>query len=168
MNRPHRPMRCRPAASIRRERARGASLIEVLVAVLILSLGLLGLAGMQLRALRGSVSSVQRTQAVVLGSYMLDLLRVDRVAALRGDYNTPGGTQSPLCDRPSADSGRFAQVELQAWFDAVKQQIGRPADRTTCAVVSCIAAGPCAVHVQWDDSASGGLPQQSVVLTTRL
>ena len=147
---------------------RGASLIEVLVAVLILSLGLLGLASMQLRAMRGAVSSVQRTQAVILSHYILDLMRVDRAAALSGLYNTPGGLGQPLCAAPQAAPTNFSQSEFSDWFTRVKAQIGQPADATTCAAIVCNAQSVCTIQLQWDDSASGGLPNQILAITTQL
>jgi type IV pilus assembly protein PilV len=160
----------RPPASLQKKpgRQRGASLIEVLVAILILSIGLLGLASMQLRAMRGAVSSVQRTQAVILSHYILDLMRVDRVAASNLLYNTPGGLGQPLCAAPQALPGNFSQTEFSAWFARVKTQIGKPADATTCAAIVCNAQSVCTVQLQWDDSASGGLPNQSLVITTQL
>lgn len=153
----------------RRPRHQGASLVEILVAVLVLSLGLLGLAGMQLRALRGSHSSVQRTQAVILGQYLLDLMRVDRQSALQGSYNTPATAAAPLlCALPSGTPTGLAQLESRAWFAEVKSKLGRANDSTTCVRVVCDLQGLCSVQLQWDDSASGGLPVQRLSLHTRL
>ncbi|MEY2619331.1 MAG: type pilus modification protein PilV [Pseudomonadota bacterium] len=150
-------------------RQRGATLVEILVAVVILSLGLLGLASLQIRAMRGSHSSVQRTQAVILSHSLLDLMRVDRASALQGDYNTTRLTPSgrvcaPLTTVPTG----LAQTEFQGWFALVKSQLGRPLDQSTCADVSCDAQGLCTVRLQWDDSASGGLPNQHMSVSTRL
>lgn len=152
---------------------RGASLIEVLVAVLILSLGLLGLAGMQLRALRGNISSAQRTQAVVMSQYILDLMRVDRMSALQGNYNTAGGLNAPLCAVPAAAVpppaiGLSAQTEVRQWLTSLKANLGRPGDATTCAAIDCLPQGVCTVNLRWDDSPSGGLPNQTLSITTRL
>lgn len=57
---------------------RGATLIEVLVAVLVLSLGLLGLAGLQGISLRNSSNAFMRTQATNLSYEILDQLRAGR------------------------------------------------------------------------------------------
>ena len=148
-------------------RCRGASLVEILVAVLVLSVGLLGLASLQVRALRGSHSSVQRTQAVILAQYLLDLMRVDRHAALRGDYNTPAAP-SWLCAVPTTSTPGLASGESQAWFAQVTSQLGRSGDSTTCVRVACDAWGLCNVELRWDDSASAGLPDQRLSLQTRL
>jgi type IV pilus assembly protein PilV len=165
---------CPPSHGAARRKAsqQGVSLVEILVTVLILSVGVLGLAGMQLRALRGSHSSVQRTQAVVLGQSLLELMRVDRQAALQGDYNLPTGPgASPLCTLPAASAvspASLAKTETRAWFAEVKSQLGRANDATTCVRVACDTLGLCSVQMQWDDSASGGLPDQSLSLSTRL
>lgn len=148
-------------------RCRGASLVEILVAVLVLSVGLLGLASLQVRALRGSHSSVQRTQAVISAQYLLDLMRVDRQAALRGDYNTPEAP-SWLCAAPTTSAPGLASSESQAWFAQVKSQLGRAGDSTTCVRVACDAWGLCNLDLRWDDSASAGLPDQRLSLQTRL
>ena len=56
---------------------RGVSLLEVLVAVVILSVGLLGLAGLQLSALRNNQSSAERSNAVMLTYSILEAMRAD-------------------------------------------------------------------------------------------
>lgn len=59
-------------------RQRGASLIEVLVAIFIAALGLLGLAGLQARAMNSEFESYQRSQALVLATDMAERMRMNR------------------------------------------------------------------------------------------
>lgn len=147
----------------------GASLIEILVAMLVLSLGLLGLAAMQARALRGNISSIQQTQAVILSHYIFDLMRVDRGAAITGAYNTGGAANAaPACNAGAFNGVGLAQIHLAAWIGELKAQIGRPGDPTTCGAIWCDAQGVCTVRIQWDDSASGGLAAQTLSFTSRL
>ena len=61
-----------------RPRIGGFSLLEVLIALVVLSVGLLGLAALQAAGLRGSSSAFQRSQAVVLASDIADRMRVNR------------------------------------------------------------------------------------------
>lgn len=56
----------------------GFSLIEVLVAMLIAALGLLGLAGLQARAMSAEFESYQRSQALVLAMDMAERMRMNR------------------------------------------------------------------------------------------
>lgn len=63
---------------------RGASLIEVMVTGLILSVGLLGTASLQLVSLRTHQGAAQRTQATHLAYTLADLARANRSAVLAG------------------------------------------------------------------------------------
>ena len=72
----------------RRIRMSGVSLIEVLVTVVVLSIGLLGLAGMQATGSKFNHSAYLRSQAVNLAYDMADRMR----ANIGDDYSTPAGT----------------------------------------------------------------------------
>lgn len=67
----------------------GISLIEVLIAVLVLSVGLLGIAGLQWNSLQFNHSSLLRSQATSLAYDMTDRLRAQRGAARNGDFDSP-------------------------------------------------------------------------------
>lgn len=146
---------------------RGATLIEILVAILILSFGFLGMAALQARAIKGSVSAEQRTQATYHAQYMLDVLRVDREHARGGDYNTGS---SPVCNPDAFGSAptTLADNSRKQWLTLVKQTMGRPDDTTTCVRIQCDADYNCTVTIEWDDSRAGGLSDQSVILSSRV
>ena len=61
--------------------ARGFSMLEILVTILILMLGLLGLAGLQTRAHTAELESYQRAQALILASKIVDAIRSNRRTA---------------------------------------------------------------------------------------
>src|SRR5699024_7298926 len=65
----------------------GLTLIEVLVTMLVLSIGLLGLAGLQALMLYQHHSAYQRSQATILTYDIIDRMRTNRNAALNGDYD---------------------------------------------------------------------------------
>lgn len=71
---------------------RGTSMIEVLVTLVILAIGLLGLAGMQVRLQMSEMEGYQRAQAIILLEDMAHRFAVNRGAA--ADYVT--GAASPL------------------------------------------------------------------------
>ena len=58
-----------------KRRDRGAGLIEVLVAVLVLAVGLLGLAGLQVSAMQNGQSSYLRSQASLMAYSLIDQAR---------------------------------------------------------------------------------------------
>ena len=64
----------------------GFSLIEVLVAVLVVSIGLVGLAGMQLVGLKGNQQSFSKNQAAHHAQALLERMRANPSAAVAGDY----------------------------------------------------------------------------------
>ena len=55
----------------------GFTLIEVLVTVVILSIGLLGMAGIQIQGLRGTTSSTVRSQATILANDIAERIRMN-------------------------------------------------------------------------------------------
>ena len=95
----------------------GVALLEVLIAVLILAIGLLGLAGLQAQALKTNQSSFQRTRAVMLSYFILDAMRADRQAVLTGAYERP-----KTCGVPAV--GTLAQNNINFWIQEIKNNLG--------------------------------------------
>ncbi len=141
----------------------GASLIEVAVALFVLSIGLLGMAGLQMASLKANESSYERS-AAVLGAYtMVDRLRADVAAARAGDYNLALTADS--CIAPQGST--FAITQLTAWLTDLQSSMGASA----CGGVSCTAGATstCIISVRWDDSrVSGGSASQVFRIEARL
>jgi type IV pilus assembly protein PilV len=141
---------------------RGVGLIEVLVAVLILALGLLGMAGLQSKSLRANQSSYARSQAVMLSYYMMDAMRADRASALLGNYN-----QTSLCNADAITGSTLSDNNLRDWVDSLRDALGD--QPTTCGSVACDSTtGICTVGVIWDDERAGGLGDQTFLTRSRL
>nr|WP_163501138.1 type IV pilus modification protein PilV [Halomonas socia] len=64
----------------------GVTLVEVLIAVLVLSVGLLGVAAMQTTSLQMNHSAYLRSQANNMAYDIIDRMRANRSASLDGDY----------------------------------------------------------------------------------
>lgn len=141
---------------------RGATLIEVLVAVIIMAIGMLGMAAMQSITLRNSQGAMERTQAVVQTYTILDAMRANLTAARNGQYNMamPSGN---ACAVPPAGS-TLVDRDKNFWITSLQNTLGPSA----CGSVSC-ADRVCTITVRWDDSrASGGETAQQVVTVSRL
>ena len=151
MSVPSTPFQKRIAGSRRAPRSlaaiRGVGLIEVLVAVLVLAIGLLGVAAMQATALRNSQSSLERSQGVMHVYTILDAMR----------YN-----MGMTCVAPAA--GSLITSDQRQWITVLQQNLGV----TACGQVNCVAT-VCTVTVRWDDSrGSGGNVAQTLSTTTRI
>ena len=126
--------------------ARGIGLIEVMVSLVVLAVGLLGIAAMQSMALRGGQGSLESTQAVMATNSILEAIRANPTQA--ASY-----TMAKTCAVPTA-GGTAAGIDKAAWITALKSTIGSgPTDTTTCGQITCAAT--CVITVFWDDSRAG-------------
>jgi type IV pilus assembly protein PilV len=101
-------------------RSRGFSLIEVLITILIFAIGLLGLAALQAVSMRSNQSANFRTQATALAYMMIDRMRANGEAVLRGDYlagMAPGACSAAPADAP------IATHDIQAWRQQLACQL---------------------------------------------
>ena len=88
-------------------RCAGVSMIEVLVTIIIVTAGLLGAAGMQMRMQLAEIESFQRAQAIVLLEDMVDRINANRKNAANYVTVNPLGTGSTLdCSAPATIAAR--------------------------------------------------------------
>lgn len=97
-------------------RQAGFSLLEVLVALLVLSIGLLGLAALQTMGLRFNTQSYQRTQAVLNAYDIIDRIRANPGGMTAGRYDdvdiaAPAPTE-PACP---CNATQMADVDIAQW-----------------------------------------------------
>lgn len=69
---------------------RGFTMIEVMITIVILSVGLMGLAGLQARGITAQKEAYQRAQALVLVNDMAGRILSNRPEALAGSYAATG------------------------------------------------------------------------------
>ena len=77
-----------------RPRRRGIALMEAMIAILVLSMGALGYAALQIKGLSASSSSMWRSKAGSLAYEMADRMRANRAGAVAGAYNALGAPQT--------------------------------------------------------------------------
>jgi type IV pilus assembly protein PilV len=141
-----------------RKRQMGFGLVEVLIALLIVSIGLLGIVSLQITALKNVGSSMERSQAVIQTYSYLEVLRANRPQAVISGLDVPVMT----CD-PANLAGSL--VEQRKWLTQLHENLGS----TACGQVDCLAGGKCTITVQWDDArAEGGLEEEQLVTETML
>lgn len=137
---------------------RGVGLIEILVAVLVLSIGLLGIAWVQTRALSNNNSSMARSMAIVATYSILDAMRADRANAVNGNYDV-----SDMTADSCPEAGTLVETQLNNWCVELGEALG--AVSTTVGNIDCDTDGTCTVTVSYDDSrvGAGGTSVQTVV-----
>jgi len=135
--------RCKPA------RSGGFTLIEVLISVVIFSVGLLGLAGLQATGIKLNHSSLLRTQATLMAYDIADCMRANRgnVSAYEIDWGADSGT------------GGQAERDVDDWMDNLDGFL--PIGEGFIHVDS----GRATVRVRWDDNRDG-VHDQTLTLET--
>jgi type IV pilus assembly protein PilV len=138
---------------------RGATLVEVMVAVLILSIGLLGVAGLQMVSLKSGHSAYQRSQATWLANDLTDRLRARR---------------SDACSRYADGSD---DDDRRDWDASLSRALGGVASGS---LALCDGSDNVEIHIRWDDergnirgndgdtAAGGQTTVQTFVFRTRI
>ena len=123
---------------------RGVTLVEVLVTVIIISVGLLGVAALHLTSLRTGYESNVRSKAVWFASDIIERMRSNRDAARAGAYTVALGS--------SLTPGTVAGNDVNAWQAAlIDTTSGIPAGQGS---ISSVAVGSnivFTVSIQWTE-----------------
>ncbi|MDJ0738171.1 MAG: type IV pilus modification protein PilV [Gammaproteobacteria bacterium] len=131
----------------KQHRQGGFTLLEVLVALIVLSIGLLGLSGLQTTGLRSNHSAFLRSQATLATTDIIDRMRANRDAARDGDYDINYGvTPSHVTCAGSCSAAQVAQMDVELWHAYVERL---PAGEGE---VSVTAGGLAEVKVRWTDA----------------
>ena len=96
----------------------GFTLLEILIAVVIFSIGLLGIAGLQVAGMRFTHDSQLRSIAVAQAETMADLMRANEFGMQSGFYNVQGAMPTafnPDCSAVLCTSQQRAVYDLKVW-----------------------------------------------------
>lgn len=138
---------------------RGFSIIEAMVAILVLSLGLVALAGFQLRVLSDSVGASHQNVAVRLAGDMADRIRALPVAGAAAgspyvaDWSPAASNEpTPSCAtaRASCSAAELAAHDLWGWKRAVATSL--PGGLANVQGKTAVG-GFLFVHIAWDEPA---------------
>ncbi len=130
----------------------GFTLMEVLIAVLILSIGLLGLASLQANGLRSNFSSYARSQAVILANDMADRMRANLTEAVAGTYNVNATVAgAPDCAAAACNTADMASYDIATWYTSLQNTL--PQGTGTIVGNGTVFT----ISVMWDDDRSGAV-----------
>lgn len=135
---------CLSGLSVPGRNQSGVTLIEVLVTLLLVSIGLVGSLAMQARAMQDNQSAFYRSQAVNMATDLADRIRLNSQAARADNYtvNTDSLPQNFNLDGRETPSQRLAKNDLRSWLTWVQAslplargQVRRNGDRFTIDVL---------------------------------
>lgn len=159
-----------------RRQQRGFNLIEVLVALVVLSLGLLGIAGLQISSVRNTQGSYYRSLATVFMNDLAERVYANTPGVLSyGTYNSgTAGCVVPanICARESTTgtapaactAAQMATYDLFSVACGMPNGTGRlggvvnslPGGALTTNCGACTATSPITITVSWTDQGSSG------------
>jgi len=139
----------------------------MLIALLIITVGLLGMAGLQAYSLRNNTSAYHRSQANALAYSLLDSIRTNRPGAVDGLYAVAfGQPRSPSVRLTTAATAQQrANTDIANWKADLAYFLPAGDGRVAC-TQPATDTNVCTVTVQWDDTRSGTATQQISVSTS--
>lgn len=138
----------------------GFTLLEVLVAIVVLSLGLLGLAGLQAATLRNNQIAYYRAIAIQQTYDMADRIRANQAGVAAGAYNALNATTpaDPDCVANVCSGAQMAVADHSQWNNNNARML--PAGTGT---VSSAAGGSFDITVSWNENTETGSAAQQFV-----
>lgn len=130
------------------KKQKGFNLIEVMVSLVIFSIGLLGLAGLQQVGLKQNATAMQRTVAMSQAYDLFDRVRNNKTT----DYVAATAASTPNCVTAACNPAQIASYDVYEWSLAVANALPNG--------VGFITGTPTAytVHVGWDEKRLGLTP----------
>jgi type IV pilus assembly protein PilV len=145
-------------------RSRGMTLVESLVALVVLSVGMLGIAGLMLTGISSNRSALYRTQAVNLASDMAERIRANASARVAYDSLAYGGAPTLQDCAPTANgagsnctAAQLAEDDLARWIASIRSALpafrGEPAQGDVQVIPAGVAGQPDTyrINVSWQE-----------------
>ncbi|WP_273149890.1 type IV pilus modification protein PilV [Methylophaga thiooxydans] len=127
----------------------GFTLLEVMVAVFVLSIGLLGLAHLQVTTLKTTQSADFKTQASMLATDMLNRMKANQNAAYAGNYTID------IDEDPPADDDVTSNTDLFQWRNLVANQLPAGFGSVACPAFNPLNEFVCTITITWTDIQTG-------------
>ena len=135
----------------------GFSLVEVLVALLVLSIGLLGLAALQTTSLKYNTESYFRTQATYLAYDIIDRMRANALGVAGGNYDVPNSgtaatamSSTASCGSTSCSTSDLAKYDLGQWYNRMNAVLpGSTNPSTNYATITRTAGNQVTITINW-------------------
>jgi len=144
---------------------RGFSLVEVMVTLFIIGIGALGVAGLQLAAMRSNQSAFLRSQATLAAYALVDRMRAEPAAFAHAQLSSTAilrPTQSAgdtAGDEDGSGGGGGEPSQAEPSFTAWATELASLPMKAAVGEIDCTdgddntcKAGNCTITISWDDS----------------
>ena len=131
------------------------SLVEVLVALFVLAVGLLGLAALQTTSFQFNSGSYARTQATLIAYEIIDRIRANP----SGDYQVPDAATATTkkaappknCHSATCSSAELALFDLSEWYEEQARVLPEPTNNPSTIELS---GGIYTITIRWTEHES--------------
>jgi type IV pilus assembly protein PilV len=146
----------------------GFSLLEVMISVLVLSVGLLGIAGLQSSTVRNTLSAQQRTAAITMATSTAEQIRAFYMMNKNSSLLTYREFNlAKTCETAPSGSDFFAKTRQQLYSDMILN-FGQ-SDKSCIQIDFIAASNSIRISIFWDDSRStSGESQESLNYEVRV
>ena len=125
-------------------RQAGMTLVEVLVTLVSASVGLLGIAALQLVSLKTNQEALIRVQASTLAGTILERVRANPEGLSAGDYDE-------VAFNTAGESGSRAHVDLSTWQEEIDEQLPGGTVNAAGAIRRLASSNTIIVTIRWGD-----------------
>lgn len=144
---------------IKKSDQRGVSFLEVLVAVVILSVGFLATSRMQIMGMRYNQSAFFKSQASIMAADIADRMRSNIAGVDNGEYdaiNTESLPSDPGCMTSGCDASELAALDINQWGTNIESSLPDGKGEVTR------NGNIFEIEVKWDEKVSENVTTQSV------
>ncbi len=161
-------IRNKTSPKIYRKHEQGFSLLEVMISVLVLSVGLLGIAGLQSSTVRNTLSAQQRTAAITMATSTAERIRAFYMMNKNSSLLTYREFNlAKTCETAPSGTDFFAKTRQQLHSDMILN-FGQ-SDKNCIQIDFIAASNSIRISVFWDDSRSAsGESQESLNYEVRV
>ena len=130
-------------------RSRGFSLVEVLIALVIMSVGMLGIAGLYVQSMQAGRTSMFRHNAVILVGDVADRIRANPTAGAL--YAVPGGADNAcVAQGVNCSQAQMAQHDVFLWTEQAAATL--PAGNVTVVFNGAVAPPTYDITANWTEA----------------
>ncbi len=149
--------------------SRGFTLLEVLIALFVFSIGILGMAGLQVLSVKTNHSAYMRTQATFLAQSMADRMRANLAGVWASSYTGTypiAGTPAACNAAPGCTVAQVATRDQILWSQQLSNMLPNPNGTITCTRASLTAVpaadqlnrapydGLCTITLTWNEAST--------------